>query len=91
MYSLSRYDASIDGTLRDWVIQRMMVTERVSQAEIKQKALELILPHNPDFRASRGWVTRFLRRHSINLKGKCFINNYKCVIVLKVFILVNHA
>lgn len=66
---------SIDIALRDWVLQQMMVTKRVSQVEIKQKALELILPHRPDFRASSGWITRFLHRHNISLKGKCLGND----------------
>ena len=48
----------------------MMVKKRVLRREIKQKALELITPHDPNFRASQGWISRFLDRHHINLTGK---------------------
>ena len=62
----------------------MMVAKRVSQVEIKQKALELILPHHPDFRASHAWISRFLRRHNINLKGK-YLGNDIFIVYAQIF------
>jgi len=46
----------------------MAMKKRVSRQDLRQKALELITPHNPDFQASSGWITSFLCRHEINLK-----------------------
>lgn len=63
-----RYDQSVDVALKDWVLQKLAMKERVSHEELKKKAIELILPYNPDFQASQGWITRFLYRHEINLK-----------------------
>ena len=66
---ICRYDQSVDVTLKDWVLQKMAMKERVTHEELRKKAMELILPYNPDFQASQGWITRFLYRHEINLKS----------------------
>ena len=47
----------------------MAMKEGVSHKQLKKKAMEIILPYNPDFQASQGWITRFLHRHEINLKS----------------------
>lgn len=69
IHFLCRYDPCIDDILRDWIVQKMSVKKRVLQKEIKQKALELILPYCPNFQASQRWISSFLHRHGINLTG----------------------
>ena len=63
-----RYDQSSEVVLREWILQKMAMKKRVSRQDLRQKALELITPHNPDFQASSGWITSFLCHHEINLK-----------------------
>ena len=75
MHFLCRYDPCIDDILRDWIVQKMSVKKRVLQKEIKQKALELILPYCPNFQASQRWISSFLHRHGINLTGNVSLKN----------------
>ena len=37
---------------------------------LRDKARALITPHNPSFKASEGWLRKFMRRHSIALRAK---------------------
>lgn len=41
--------------------------QMMSRRVLRRKALELMLPLHPDFRASTGWIKNFLHRHEINL------------------------
>ena len=63
-----RCDATIEVALKDWVIQKMVEKERISYKDLWTKAMELIIPSNPDFRATLGWIRRFLYRHKLNLR-----------------------
>jgi len=65
-----RYDQSIDLALRDWILQRIANNEIITRYEIKRKAVEMILPQNPDFQGSDGWITRFLSRHNLTMNPK---------------------
>ena len=65
-----RYDQSVDVALKDWVLQKLAMKEKVTHDELREKAMEMIIPYNPDFQCSQGWITRFLYRHEINLKTK---------------------
>jgi len=56
--------------LKDWVLQKLAMKEKVTHDELREKAMEMIIPYNPDFQCSQGWITRFLYRHEINLKTK---------------------
>ena len=65
-----RYDRSVDLALREWVLQRVAEEEHVTRDEIKRKAFDMILPHNPNFQASNGWISRFLTRHKLSINSK---------------------
>ena len=56
---------SIDTTLKDWVLRKMAMKNRVSCEELSEKAMELILPYNPGFQVSQKWITKFLHRHEL--------------------------
>lgn len=65
-----KYDRSVDLALREWVLQRVAEEEHVTRDEIKRKAFDMILPHNPNFQASNGWISRFLTRHKLSINSK---------------------
>ena len=66
--SACRYDRTGEVALKDWVIQKMVKKERVSYKELWKKAMELIVPCNPNFRATLGWIRRFLQHQKLNLR-----------------------
>ena len=67
---ICRYDQSVEIILKDWILQRMATEKkRVTHKELRQKALELILPYNLNFLASEWWIRSFLLRNDINLKA----------------------
>ena len=67
---ICRYDQSVEIILKDWILQRMATErKRVTHKELRQKALELILPYNLNFLASKWWIRSFLLRNDINLKA----------------------
>ena len=37
---------------------------------LREKAMSLIKEHNPDFKASEGWLRKFIHRHSLVLRAK---------------------
>ena len=69
-----RYDQAIDVALKEWVQQRVGENKCVTRIEIRQKAMEMISPHNPNFRASSGWVEKFLTRHNLSIYHPGHIN-----------------
>ena len=68
------YPAEIDMQLLQWVLElREEKQLPVSSHEIKVKALSLIKPLQPDFKASDGWVKAFMRRHNLVFRAKTSI------------------
>ena len=53
------YPASIDEELLSWLLIMNDLHLPVSILALQKKAKSLILPHNPCFEASRGWVSQF--------------------------------
>ena len=78
---MHRYDQSIDLFLREWVLQKIAVSQdgHTIRGELKKKAMEMILPHNPDFRASSGWLLKFLARHKLTLNCAARNNSKKII------------
>ena len=64
------YPASIDEELlvRSWLLIMNDLHLPVSILALQKKAKSLILPHNPCFEASRGWVRQFKERHNLALR-----------------------
>ena len=60
--------------LLQWVLElREQKQLPVSTCEIKVKAMALIKPVQPNFKASGGWVKAFMRRHNLVLRAKTSI------------------
>jgi len=58
-----------EDALKDWVVQKMALKERVSHEELRENAMKFIQPHNPKFYASNRWIIRFLNQHKIDVKA----------------------
>ena len=48
-----------------WVLEMHDLHLPVHNVQIKQKAIEMIKPSHPSFKASTGWLTRLKTRHSL--------------------------
>ena len=72
------YPASIDEELLSWLLIMNDLHLPVSILTLQKKAKSLILPYNPCFEASRGWVCQFKKRHSLALQKKhlCVKNSH---------------
>lgn len=42
----------------------------LSTQMLRDKALALIKPHNPNFKASEGWACKFIHRHNLALRAR---------------------
>ena len=61
-------DGEMEEALFDWIIELRGRNLRVSRAMICVQARAL--SGNADFKASRGWLDRFMKRHSLSLRRK---------------------
>lgn len=68
------YPSEIDDAINDWVIQRRESHMAVTTLSIQRYAKQLILPHNPNFTASYGWVQKFMKRHELTLRARTSIS-----------------
>ena len=72
------YSPETDKQLLEWVVERSRNGLPVSREAIQTQALQLVRDECPDFKASSGWVEKFLIRHKISLPtrasllGKCW-------------------
>ena len=64
------YPASIDEELLSWLLIMNDLHLPVSILALQKKAKSLILPQNPCFEASRGWIRQFKERHNLALRKK---------------------
>lgn len=65
------YPPEIDEQLYKWVLERReQDLVAVSSTSIKMKALSLIKPILPDFKASVGWFHGFMLRNNLSLRAK---------------------
>ena len=65
------YSKEIDDNLMAWVLKQRDLHLPVRKLELKLKAKALICPHLPNFKASSGWIEKFMRRHSLSLRLLC--------------------
>ena len=64
------YPASIDEELLSWLLIMDDLHLPVSISALQKKAKSLMLPHNPCFETSRGWVRQFKEIHNLALRKK---------------------
>ena len=55
--------------LAAWILQLLGLHISVSVFSLQEKAKKVIHPHNPTFRASKGWVEKFFPRHQLSLRN----------------------
>lgn len=65
---LLTYSQEIDLELADWIYGSFELGYILDREEIKDKAKELILDQNKEFKASDPWLDCFLRRHNLSLR-----------------------
>ena len=59
------YGEDLDLSLYQWVLEMRDLNLPVHNSQIKRKAIKMIKPSHPSFKASTGWLTRFKTRHSL--------------------------
>ena len=65
------YLKEIDESVIVWVLRQKDLHLPVQRLELKLKARALICLTLPNFKASSGWVEKFMRRHSLSLRLEC--------------------
>ena len=79
------YKQEIEDELITWVLRQRDLQIPVRRQDIQLKAMELISPDNPSFKASNGWMNKFMRRHSLSLRWDfvtVHIVYYSCIFFL---------
>ena len=64
------YGGGLDEQLLAWLLEARDKQLPITIQLLKAKALELITPTQPEFKASDGWVQKFKQRHSLVLRVK---------------------
>ena len=62
------YPQELEDNLIAWVLWQRDLQLPVRRQDIKLKAIALIAPDHLSFKASAGWVDKFLCRHSLSLR-----------------------
>ena len=62
------YPQELEDDLITWVLWQRDLQLPVRRQDIQLKATALIAPDHPSFKASAGWVDKFMRRHSLSLR-----------------------
>ncbi len=68
------YPKETDEELVEWILIRRDCHLPVSTELVKGKALGLIRTHNPAFKASKGWLEKFMTRNGLSLRAKTSIS-----------------
>ena len=59
------YGEDLDLSLYQWLLEMRDLNLPVHNSQIKRKAIKMIKPSHPSFKASMGWLTQFKTRHSL--------------------------
>ena len=62
------YSEAIEDQLLQWILEARDQQLPIQRKTIQRRALALIKPQQPQFRASEGWLQKFLKRHSLSLR-----------------------
>ena len=67
-----RKPANVEGEeeLADWIILKREQHLRVTCKMVAEKAKTLFGDTNPNFKASRGWLQKFFRRHNLSIRRR---------------------
>ena len=68
------YPSKIDDEIAEWILIRRDAHLPVSRELVKIKARQLIKPHNTQFKASDGWLEKFMIRHGLSLRLRTSIS-----------------
>ena len=64
------YIVDLDQKIAEWIHVQRDLQIPVSIVSVMNYAYSLVNPVNPEFKASRGWVFSFFRRHNLSLRAK---------------------
>ena len=64
------YPTAVDEELLSWILIMNDLHLPVSVLALQKKAELLILPHNPSFEASKGWIHQLRERHDLPLRKR---------------------
>ena len=77
------YSTETDEKLLHWVKKFQENRVNVTREMLQKQALTLIQPECPEFKASSGWVEKFLVRHGLTLPGMCrSLSKYLSVLLI---------
>ena len=62
------YAKELEDDLVAWILRQRDLQVPVRRQDIKMKATAFITPTKPNFKASSGWVDKFMRRHSLSVR-----------------------
>lgn len=62
------YPLEVENEIFDYIQWGLDLGVPFSRADIKAKAMQLITPHNPNFKASDSWLDRFFDRNHLSLR-----------------------
>lgn len=68
------YPSHLDMQIFTWVLRNRERNLAISTTAIRVYAKKLILPLNSEFKASRGWCTKFLQRHNLTIRTKTSVS-----------------
>ena len=67
------YSEDLEDELSQWILEMRDMNLPIQRQHVQRKAKALIQPHLPSFKASAGWLDKFLRRHSLSLRRQTSI------------------
>jgi hypothetical protein len=62
------YNADMEQLIVQWILEARDLQLPVQRKMIQRKAMAIISPEHPNFRASDGWLQKFMRRNSLSLR-----------------------
>ena len=68
------YPQKVDEEIMEWILVRRDSHFPVGTELIKVKACQLIKPYNSEFKASNGWLHKFMMRHGLSLRSPTSIS-----------------
>ena len=68
------YPQKVDEEIMEWILVRRDLHLPVGTELIKVKARQLIKPYNSEFKASSGWLHKFMMRHGLSLRSRTSIS-----------------